>query len=195
MRHGIMIIGALLVLGGCGGISLKTAEPSRILTLNTSSVSKTHSKSHPMNHGILVERPVLAVGLNTTGVSYRNSPYELSYYENLVWPDDLETTLHHFIGELLDKHGKYQEVGLSRRDVKPDFFLQTTVSHFEIRYDSGNPTIHVALTFKLLDSKDRRVLKVHPWKTEVPLKGDRLEDIGAGFSIAINQWAQEISKL
>jgi ABC-type uncharacterized transport system auxiliary subunit len=179
------VLALATMLPACSGGLHSDAPPEQIYVLQAARGGNTAAAS--VQAVLLVPRPVVQPGLDTSSIALARSDNELDYFAGSRWGESLPKVLGALAVESMIASGAFSTVlGDTRIAVRGDYELLLTVRHFEARYAAMNEAPHaqVALSCVLAGGVPRRVLGRCDAEAEELAAANRVGEIVAALERA-----------
>lgn len=189
LRRWAWVMAALLALGGCGGLR-SDAGPDRLYVLRA---AQPAAAGAPVAGLLLVARPAVQPGLDTTRIAVTRAGNELDFYAGSRWSGPLPRVLEALAVQSLE--GAFTTVVAADRGAgAADYELLLTARHFEAEMGDGDgaPQAHVALECLLVAPSPRRVLASFTVDVREPAERNRMAAIVAAFERASQRAMAEV---
>jgi cholesterol transport system auxiliary component len=175
----IPLFAILFLLAGCSASDLlaPSGAPAKIYTLRAPAQVTT---SAPQAHWqLLVATPEVGLELDTSRIAVVPSSMRIDYYANVAWSDRPPAMLRDLLVESFDRSGRIGAVERQGGTLKSDFVLNSDLRDFQVE-TVGEPVAHIALTVRLVRSRDRAIVASRRFETKTPA-GTSFEGAIAAF--------------
>lgn len=189
-RRGILLAGAALPLGACGGL-IPQAPPSNLYNL---SPKTTFIDTLPRaDWQLVVEEPFAAGGLDTHKIAIYTNPYEVKYYAEARWAERAPRMVQTLLVESFENTGKIVSVGRHSVGLRSDFNLKGELREFqaELKEGSGLPDANVSLQVKLVAQPRQQIIAAATFSQRVKAKDASLLAVVAAFDAALGYVLRE----
>lgn len=178
MRNKIFVVIISALLTGCISLIPDQGSEPKKYSLSTNPRAKSLTLN---NDQITVEEPKSSMDLDSTRIAV-TSDGEHSFIKDKEWNERLPLMLQRLIINNLES--SYRIVGKPEDGYIPELVIIPTVQNFEIE---NLENVHVAMEYKFMRMKDRKVLKSINYEVRVPVDGENFKDIMRGFNEALSK--------
>jgi cholesterol transport system auxiliary component len=181
----------ILSLAGCttGDLLAPSGPPPRLYTLKAPLNIQVAAPA--ANWQLLIETPNAPLDLNSSRIAVVPSPTRIDYYANAAWADRPPAMFQELLLQSFAKSGKIAAVQRQSGGLKADFTLTTDLQDFEVDASSGIPTAHIAVTMRLIRTRDRTIVASKQFESAIQVRGD-LDEAVYSFDSAIGEIMPQI---
>ena len=185
-----LAVAASLALSACGGGILAPPGPEpKIYTLSAPATVETSAPVATWQ--LLIEEPNAILDLNSSRIAIEPAPARIDYYANVVWADRPPTMLQELLLQTFDRSGRIAAVQRRSGGLRSDFELATDIEDFEVEAAPGETDIHVAITARLIRTRDRAIVASRNFQSKTPVSGD-FDGVVAGFDTSLHGMLPQI---
>lgn len=187
MRRAGRILSVLagLLLAGCGG-------GESIQAIYVLSAPDTPPVSAGTSAQLLVPEPAALEAYATSQIAVKPSPMTLAYYPEVALQDTAPKVLQAILLETFQNTGTVRAVGLPGQSLLINYQIVTEVRAFQAETYGGTDRARVAVSVKILDDSNGRVVAHRIFGSQVPMPGDTAEDAAAGLNAAVQDLATQV---
>lgn len=159
------------MLAGCSASSLlaPSGAPAKLYTLSAPKDVTTNAPQ--ANWQLLVAMPDAPSDLNTSRIAIAPTQARVDYYADVAWADRPPAMLQELLLQSFDRSGRIAAVQRQSGGLKSDFILTTDIEDFEVDAASGDPSVHIRVTVRLVRSRDRSIAAARNFEATVPAGG------------------------
>lgn len=165
MKH-VCAVALLLLAGGCGVLSPKSAPPPAFYALDaTSAHSPGGVRAQPAAVRaadtaltLIINPPHAAAGYDSRRIVYVRTPHKLEYFAHSEWVDTPARMLAPLIVASLENGGAFRAVVLTPSAASGDLRLDVEIVRLQHEFGSGPSHVRFTLRAYLVGVKSRRVL-------------------------------------
>jgi len=187
------IMGAVLVLGGCGSlIDLPgSGKAPAHFQLSPAQVRITGAAAQKdWDQITLYLEEVTAPGaLRATNIQVRRGENELQYLGGATWSDRTPRLLGRFMTEALESAGAFQVVGQESIEIRAGYRLKMDLREFAVYVDGARPVVHVRIQFMLVRGGPVEIIATRSFDAAIAVADDSPATIVAGFEDGLNDVA------
>ncbi|SCZ66729.1 ABC-type transport auxiliary lipoprotein family protein [Thiohalomonas denitrificans] len=167
IRHITMPLLIALLLTGC---SLPSRTPSTMTY--TLAVEPSVCSVDADGPVIEVATPVASPGFSTTGMAYREQPFELAYFAFSEWAAPLPKMLQPLLVEALESAGLFSAVLDSSQRLPADLRLQTRLLYLIHDFRRDTSRLELALRVQVVDVASGEIIANRILRTSEPAPTD-----------------------
>jgi len=148
----------------------------------------------PVDWALVVNRPDLAIGLDTTRIAIvRGGGTELEYFANATWESRPGEMVQRLLIESFKNSGKIQAVGNERMGLRPKFVLMTELREFQAEYEEPDkPVVDIRINAKLVQMPRRQLVDTTGSQRRVPAASNKIEDIITAFDESLGKVLKDL---
>jgi cholesterol transport system auxiliary component len=167
----ISLVLLLLTLTGCSASSLlaPSGAPAKLYTL--SAPKEVPSSAPQANWQLLIAMPNAVLDLNTPRIATIPAPSRMDYYADVSWADRPPAMLQELLVQSFDRSGRIAAVQRQSGGLKSDFLLTADIEDFEVDTTSA-ATVHIRIAVRLVRSRDRVIVAMRNFDSNVPAGGN-----------------------
>lgn len=158
MTRCAMILLSSFLLSACSQMLTSKQKVDKFYTLNA-----THDfleTENLLNVTIIIEKPQVAKGLDSTQIMLMRSPQRLDYYAGARWSMPLSKMVQLSLIESFENSELLSQVITEHGAVRADYALFLDVYDFQAEYANINepPVVHIKLVGKLVTTNTREIV-------------------------------------
>jgi cholesterol transport system auxiliary component len=173
-----------ILLSGCGG-------RDSIEAIYVLSAADTPPVTSGTSAQLLVPEPQALEAYATNQIAVKPTPITLAYYPQVALQDTAPRVLQRVLLETFQNTGTVRAVGLPGQSLLINYQVVTEVRAFQAETYGGDRA-RVAVSVKILDDSNGRVVADRIFTSVVPMPGDTAEDAATGLNAALQDLAAEV---
>lgn len=179
-----------LLASGCGSLLPKPHAAPTLCVLSPPHMPA--SLGDPVDWHLAVDLPSGSASYDTTKIPVMRSAQQLEYYSDCEWTERLPLLLQSLIVKSLENSGRITGVARASAGINPDKLLMTDIRQCHVETHGSKPLVRISVTIKLVDMKDRRIVKSTLLTRETPLTGERRDHIVNAFQTTLSAILQDM---
>lgn len=178
----IIVLALALGLGGCGALGPAKSEAYATFTLDVATAAAT---GEPVPWQLRVDEPAAPTPLAGARIAQRDTDGAFGVLKGARWSERAPELIQGAIVRRFEDAGRIRGVGRAGSALRGDFLLVSELRDFEADYSGGGaPTVRLALSAKLLDTRTNDVVAARVFSESVAARGTDLAAIVAAFNAA-----------
>lgn len=166
MRCRTLFIAPLLAsLAGCAAILPTPAVDTYDLASAVATLPRQGRTTQ-----VLVPEPVVDRAFDTDRIVVRPSSSEIAYFAGAQWSDRLPRLVQSRLIAALEASGRFRAAGRPGQGLAIDRQLVIEIRAFD--YEAGAARVEIALSVKLMDDRNGRVIAAESFRSEEPSADD-----------------------
>lgn len=191
MKRYLVIL--LFGLSGCVQLLPDAGEPAKKVFL-TPQIASQQSKVVSPNI-LIVERPQAQTNLasNRLKIIYESNHLPVAdAIAGFEWEEKLPDMLQKYMISALENAHLSKGIVRGGDNVKGDFILKPEIRHFEV-FNIGKPYVKVEVAYKVISTRDQRLMAQRVFKHEYSLDCLSLANILHGYSNVVETLLQDLT--
>ena len=176
---------AALALAGCGLKLVDLGPAPDLYDLNPK--AQFDQQMTAVSWQLVVDEPSTPSVLDTDRILVREGVNEVKYIAEARWAERTPRLVQSTLVEAFDQSGWIVGVGRTAIGLRGDYALQSELRAFDTVYGSGGPTVHIAITFKLVRQPYAKIIASKTFDESVHAGGSSMRSIATSYETALGQ--------
>lgn len=195
----IALFTTFMLLTGCSGLLPSPPQaPRHLYQLQLKApITKAVSLPETQRHGVvMVERPQVAAGYDTTAIAYRFTPWEIHYYSQSRWVAHPARMLREALTRALNQAGPFRVALNQPSGIGVDYSLRTKLLRLEQDFSGAPPSQErLVVRVKLVDLRRGVLLVSRVLDYSVPAPSEDAHGGVVAANEALRRLATEVVEL
>lgn len=135
---------------------------------------------------LLVPEPRALAALNTNSIAAKSSPSAISYYQNVLWADQLPRVVQARVVESLENSGRVHAVGVPGQGLLINYQVLIDIRAFQLDAYHGRRGV-VEFSVQILDDANGRVVASQVFRGESRASSETADAAVAAMDAALGQ--------
>lgn len=140
---------------------------------------------------ILVPEPRALAALNTDSIAASPAPGEISYFQRVLWADQLPKVVQARVVDSLENAGRIHAIGVPGQGLAITDQVLVDIRAFQFEAFHGRRGV-VELAVQVMDDRNGRVVGARVFRAVVPARGEGAAAAVAAMDAALQQVLQEM---